>query len=270
MYPFYETNYEKIRINLTCESFPEHLHSQVELLYVFEGKVGMIVDGVTYQLSAGDMMLCFPGSIHSYLSQADPHVLMVIFSPEVSADFSLRLMQHRPVNPLIRRESMPPDVSLCIEQLALEYSRGRDEAALRGYLQVVLARTMPLIELKDSMPEATDIVHRILQYLSVHFAEPLKLHDLSRALGVSESHLSHTFSRYFHTHFRTYINALRLDHACELLRSTSASITEIIYECGFSSIRTFNRVFLLRYGISPTAYRAGESPMIQFERLPLQ
>jgi AraC-like DNA-binding protein len=78
---------------------------------------------------------------------------------------------------------------------------------------------------------------------------------MSRDLGVSRSHLSHTFSQRLGTNFRSYVNALRIDQACEMLKGTEDSVTHIAYECGFESQRTFNRVFMEQCGLSPSEYR---------------
>ena len=83
----------------------------------------------------------------------------------------------------------------------------------------------------------------------------MTLHTLSEALSVSPSHLSHTFSRRLHTNLRAYVNALRADQACTLLRSTGFSVTRIAYECGFETQRTFNRAFREQCGLSPSEYR---------------
>ena len=48
---------------------------------------------------------------------------------------------------------------------------------------------------------------------------------------------------------------MRINRACKLLGEDSLNITEIANECGFSTIRTFNRVFLKTVGMTPKAYR---------------
>ena len=97
---------------------------------------------------------------------------------------------------------------------------------------------------------------------------PLTLTELARALSVSPSHLSHTFSQRLHTSFRAYVNALRADHACTLLRSTDFSVTRIAYECGFETQRTFNRAFLEQCGETPSEYRRRARPELndRFQR----
>jgi len=142
-----------------------------------------------------------------------------------------------------------------MRQILLEIQSGGDQRVLRGYLQVILSRVVPLLNLFESPQEPQDIVYRMLQYLSEHFLEPLSLHDLSRAMGVGESYLSHLFSLRLKTSFRSYINALRIQHASMLLRSTDYSITRIAYESGFETQRTFNRAFLEHCGLPPRQYR---------------
>lgn len=257
MRPYYESNPEKIRImpHNRANPFPEHIHSQAEMLYVFSGCARMFIDGCIYELHPGDIGISFPGVVHGYVDGEDVDSVMLIFAPELSGDFSGTLTRTCPASPVLRAGTMPEDVDICMGAICRECADGGDVRVLRGYIQVVLARIIPRLELLSQSPGTPDIAYRILQYLALHFTDPMSLADLSRALGVSESHLSHTFSRRFRTSFRTYINTLRLDRACTLLTGTDASITQILYDCGFESPRTFNRIFVERYGVTPSDYR---------------
>ncbi|MFR8170396.1 MAG: helix-turn-helix transcriptional regulator [Marvinbryantia sp.] len=67
--------------------------------------------------------------------------------------------------------------------------------------------------------------------------------------------LSGVFSKTFHTNFNGYLNDVRLDYVCHLLRHTDQSITEAYENAGFSSQRTFNRVFQERFRMTPREYR---------------
>ena len=59
----------------------------------------------------------------------------------------------------------------------------------------------------------------------------------------------------FHCNFNKYVNGVRLNYAVAALENTQDTITNICFECGFESQRTFNRVFKERYKISPSDYR---------------
>lgn len=256
MRPYLEERHERMRIQLSIASaFPDHLHPQAEMLYVFKGQAHLRISGQRVSLAPGDLCLCFPGIVHGYLAPENARTLMMIFSPELLPDFVHPLTHSFPQSPVIRREDLPSSVAVCMEEIRREMGGVPDERALRGYLQVILARVIPQLALTSQQPEMPDIAYRIVEYLSVHFTESMALTDLAQALGVSKSHLSHTFSHRLGTNFRTYINTLRADHACALLRDTDLTITEIAYECGFENPRTFNRAFGECYSTTPSAFR---------------
>ena len=69
-----------------------------------------------------------------------------------------------------------------------------------------------------------------------------------------------SFSRYFKKNcgagFVEYLNRVRTNKACYLLRETDYQIRDIASECGFSSISNFNKQFRKSEGVSPGFYRA--------------
>jgi AraC-like DNA-binding protein len=47
-----------------------------------------------------------------------------------------------------------------------------------------------------------------------------------------------------------------------LLRETDRSVTDVCFDVGFTSLGTFSRLFREIVGETPTAYRAGNGPII--------
>ena len=269
MRPYFEDLSCRLRLSPGFPaSFPEHLHTQLELVCLFSGRARMLVDGRTLFLEPGDVCLCFPGATHGYAGSEAAEGLMLIAAPGQFPDFASLLERRRPERPVVSPRELPGDVEMCLERLRKECAGELCEAAVRGYVQVLLARVLPRLRLVDPPETHSDLTYRIMSYLSRHFAEPVTLHTLSEALSVSPSHLSHTFSRRLHTSLRAYLNALRADQACTLLRSTDFSVTRIAYECGFETQRTFNRAFLEQCGETPSEYRRRARPELndRFQR----
>ncbi|MFN4274650.1 MAG: helix-turn-helix transcriptional regulator, partial [Aliihoeflea sp.] len=52
-----------------------------------------------------------------------------------------------------------------------------------------------------------------------------------------------------------HLTRLRMEKACDLLKNTNLSITEIALEVGYSSNQVLARVFLKHHQISPSEYR---------------
>lgn len=100
------------------------------------------------------------------------------------------------------------------------------------------------------------LMQQVMQYIYLHYREEITLESAARALGVSQSHLSHIFSSQLHINFRRYINTLRIDYACNLLRDSSLSVTEVGYACGYNNSRTFHRAFREEHQMQPGEFRA--------------
>ena len=258
MQPFYQPRGEDLQISvLTREfTFPTHLHAHVELAHAFSGPLAMWIDGQTWALEPGDTAIAFAHCAHAYLGGGEG--LMLIFPPEISLDFGRALQTARCAQPVLRARDAHSDIPAMMRATLVEIQGegARSKAALRAYIQVILARLLPALDMEKESAEAqSGLLYDTMRYLGEHFDQPLSLDALSRALGASKYHLSHLFSERLGMNFRSYLNALRVERARLLLTGTAAPITQICYECGFENQRTFNRAFLAACGTTPTRYR---------------
>lgn len=84
----------------------------------------------------------------------------------------------------------------------------------------------------------------------------LKLTDISNELNINPSYVSREFSKYFEDlSFGEYIRKLRIEKACDLLKNTKYSLTEIAFLTGFSDQSHFNRVFKSHIEMKPSEFR---------------
>jgi AraC-like DNA-binding protein len=89
------------------------------------------------------------------------------------------------------------------------------------------------------------------------YFEPLTVHDLARAAGLSPAHFSREFRRAFGDAPHQYLLTRRLERAAALLRTTDWSVARICHSVGLDSVGSFTTSFGRMFGRSPTAYRAG-------------
>jgi AraC-like DNA-binding protein len=86
----------------------------------------------------------------------------------------------------------------------------------------------------------------------------LTLKDVAAQLQISPQVLSLVLNRHANMSFYDYINALRVAHATELLRSpkkAKRNLLEIAEEAGFNSQATFYKHFKKIQGVTPKQYR---------------
>lgn len=60
---------------------------------------------------------------------------------------------------------------------------------------------------------------------------------------MSESAISHFFKKRTNRSFITYLTDVRIGYASRLLAETTQSVADIAFECGFSNLSNFNRIF---------------------------
>lgn len=273
MHFFYELKEDQMEIyEKESVHYPPHIHKSMECIYVTRGTLELGVGETLCHMETGDFGIVFPNVIHHYqvFSQEESRAIYFLAPPSFAGRFSEQLLTHRPLAPVIPLERVHPDIPYALERLR-EMDGIRDErqketgeqeepqkTVLRqAFTQVILARTLPFLELRrrEEQP-GHDIVYDVVVYMAEHYGEEeLSLTRMSRDLGYSPFALSRVFSRIFHTNFNQYLNELRLNQALALLQSAEGSITDIAMSAGFTSMRTFNRVFQERFHMPPREYR---------------
>lgn len=106
MNPFYEQQKGIFRTSIVNNlSFPEHLHTHTEFIYVMEGQALLSIGKKVYQMERGGCAIIFPGQIHSYHSSNNYRMRLFIFDTGMAAFFNTNLENYAR-NPLILTPGM--------------------------------------------------------------------------------------------------------------------------------------------------------------------
>lgn len=96
----------------------------------------------------------------------------------------------------------------------------------------------------------------VYTYMNENYFKAIPLAKISKIAKMNPI----AFSRYFKENcgagFVEYLNRIRTNKACYLLRETEYQVHEIAMECGFGSISNFNKQFRKTEGISPSRYKS--------------
>jgi AraC-like DNA-binding protein len=96
----------------------------------------------------------------------------------------------------------------------------------------------------------------VYTYIRENYFREISLEIISKVAGMSPSNFSRYFKKNSGAGFVEYLNRVRTNKACYLLRETDYMVHDIAVECGFVSISNFNKQFRKTEGISPRDYRA--------------
>ena len=250
--------YREIKTNFQFErksivDWPGHIHDDIELVYVKQGCAAAFCDGKHYILQEGSFFLAFPNQSHHYLKSTPGLYLVLVMKPSRLRYHDGIFLDGYPTSALYggKDETLGPLLETALEEFLTE----GDSSIVDGYLTAFFGKLLRGYRIEKSRL-SRDCVLSILEYCTQHYREDIRIEDLSRQLHISRSHISHIFSHRLNMNFCDYVNSLRLSDAVKLLENRDYSISNVSDLSGFSTIRTFNRAFLKRYGISPSQYRA--------------
>jgi len=105
-------------------------------------------------------------------------------------------------------------------------------------------------------PREINRMHDARELLLSRLADPPTLGELALAVGTNDFALKRQFKIVFGQPVYAYLLAIRLAHACRLLKDTGRSVKEIAAAVGYAHANHFGTAFRKAYGVSPARYRA--------------
>ena len=241
---------------------PIHRHEDVsELLFVHQGEGVYIVDGYSYDIRPGDLLLYNQGGLHEVASSSTQEIGTFCFgisglSLTGYEDGQMTEAAEGFVRPVgARFREIDALCMLVYEQMELDTPQARGILAHLFPGLLLLALTFP----SDyrSREQNTDVVlaNRIRQYIATHFTDPLTLDDISRALHISTFYAAHVFKAVTGFSPIQYMIRCRIGTAQNLLISTNYSATQIAAMVGYNSSNHFSAIFTKTVGLPPIQYR---------------
>lgn len=258
------------------ESISLHYHDFYEIFFFLSGHVEYRVEGRTYRLESGDVLLISPQELHQPAIEPDGVYERIVLwidrgflqsisgpSMDLSACFGNELTGT--INLLRPPKVQQVALGQMLSRLNREY-RGKHpggeiyaEGLLRQFLVEVSRLALRTTSRVRKMDDP-DLVSQVLAYIGIHYRENITLESLASEFFVSKYHLSHEFSHRVGTSIYRYVIFRRLMLARELIASGSAP-GDIYQFCGFGDYANFYRAFKSEYGISPRQFAAETKDM---------
>ncbi len=235
-----------------------HIHKHIEIILMEKGKSRATAGAKEVLLEDGDLYIAFPNQIHYFMDESvTTEHKIVIASPDICPEFSREFKYYLPVTPKLTDAGKNPRILFAIDCL-LEFCASNDKhsaAEIKGCLLILLSEFFKNIPLEEHPIYDTDLLTDIIHYCYDNYTEDISLESLAAAMHVSRFYVSHLFNERLHISFRDYINSLRIENACELIKASEQTLTEIAYAVGYNSTRTFDRCFQKLEGCTPREYQ---------------
>lgn len=253
------------------EGVAVHQHDFYEVYFFISGNVEYSVEGKSYLLKEGDLLLINPLELHQPRIGPDqnPYERIVLW---INKNYLSRLCTNNtslsqcfdntnPQHTNLLRLSRPQQkyISSKLSELLDEASSldyGSDlaaEAVLTRFLVELNRLTLSTEKKADTEKNQSPLVSEVLSYINHHYCEKISLSSIADEFFVSKYYLSHAFNSVVGTSVNRYITLKRLINAKQMLSSGIKPTTAAIH-CGFNDYAGFYRAFTAEYGITPKEY----------------
>ena len=253
------------------EGVAVHQHDFYEVYFFISGNVEYSVEGKSYHLNKGDLLLINPLELHQPRIAPDqnPYERIVLWinktylsrlctnNTSLSQCFDNTNPQH--TNLLRLSKAQQNYISSKLTELIEETGStdyGSDlaaEAILTRFLVELNRLTLSIEKKADSDKTQSPLVSEVLSYINHHYCEKISLSTIADEFFVSKYYLSHAFNSVVGTSVNRYITLKRLINAKQMLSSGIKPTTAAIH-CGFNDYAGFYRAFTAEYGITPKEY----------------
>lgn len=253
--------YEQKNIKLSCYNDVKlsqipHFHFELEMIVCFSGKVDCFLNGQSFDLSSGDILIVFPNQVHNYLMVENGNFLIITFYPDLIPNMKTFFNTNMPIQSKVSFEK-----SAALKQLVFALKEKYDETVdnsetqLIGYLNMIMFYLKPLLLTQPIAEICKGNFEKICNYCIHNFKNKITLELLSKELHLSSQRISHIFNQNMRLTIPQYVNFLRISEACQMLTKTSYTVAKISEEAGFDSLRSFNRTFYKTTKTTPREFR---------------
>lgn len=269
----YSTSIHPIEIN---EITPYHRHDFYEMNFVFSGRLGQHIDGKTFVLEQGDLLLMSPSVYHtslpigrdtnsiniliqssfvehitskmrsysstSYLQQLAKSTVYYVFKNTGSLGITDIIGELSTV--LINPERYKPFTEMLVKNITEKLF-----ICLNNAEKLSLSYQPPKTKLDKETRDK-----RIVQYISENYAN-ISLEETAKYFGYSTQQIRRIVKESTGIKFSDYIKLTRMDNARHYLANTDMTVAEIAKHVGIESPEYFSRRFKYERGITPIEYR---------------
>lgn len=114
---------------------------------------------------------------------------------------------------------------------------------------------LPFSIFKGQKTHGDELVLSIQEYIEKHYQEKLSIDGLSERFGIGRRTLERRFKKITSNTLVEYIQRVKIESAKRQLEAGLKTVSEVMYDVGYSDAKAFREVFKKFAGISPVDYR---------------
>ncbi len=250
-----------------------HYHPEYELHLIQRSSGKMFVGDYIGNFQPGTLVLSGPNLPHNWVSdiahgeEVKDRDMLVQFSDGILRDLIRVCRELEEIEPLLVDARYGVEFHGETARLGARFLRRIGQATPTRRMLLFLelldglnrSSERKILSSRDYAPTldhaVSETINKAIDFLISNLTDEIRLSDVARNCGMSDSVFSRFFKKNTGHGFVRYVNRMRVNRACLLLTQTETPVTEICFATGFNNLSNFNRQFLAFCGLTPSEYR---------------
>ena len=241
-----------------------HWHSSMEIIKVKSGTLNLTVDNISYTLNDNDVFIINAESVHG-ATPIDCFYDCLVFNPKFlkNQNNDCNNFIDKILNGEISFTSLVKDTFIKDSFITLfnDVESNKDAFTIIGGLYKILGQLKQNNQFERSLQDIDGKLYKkqkikiVLKYIRENYQSLITLETLAQITGLSTNYFSNYFKNLTGLSPINYLISYRIEKASNKLLSTDDSITKIAFDCGFTDLSYFIKVFKSHTGLTPNKYR---------------
>lgn len=253
--------------------FPLHYHDEIELNFIRNAKgAKRIIGDHVEEIGNMELALIGPGLPHGWFGSGfapnQVEEVTIQFHKDFFDEKFLQKNQLNFIRNMLRRSLrgiiFSPETTARLEPRIVSLGKKQGFDSVLELMSILhdLSISRDYRVCSDSGFSDTEVfnynsrrIEKVMEFIHTSFDKQITLGEAARIASMTESAFSRFFKLRTGMTFIDCVTEVRLGHASRMLISTTKTIAEIAYSCGFNNISNFNRVFRRKKGCTPRELR---------------
>jgi AraC-like DNA-binding protein len=256
-----------------------HYHPELELAYIIDGKGKLHVGNHISFYNNGGLILIGPNLPHygftDRLSRKNNQVVIQMKEDFMGNGF-LNIPEAQAINDLFKRSrsgiSFHGNTKKKVGQRILDLPHMNPLEKITSLIHI-LSELGESKEYKSLNAEGmvitvqsqdNDRLDLIYNHVRSNFDGDIPLEEVAGLVNMTVPSFCRFFKKVTKKTFVSFLNEVRIVHACKLISEEKMTITEVCYECGFNNFSHFTKSFRKITGYTPSDYRKSLSDFYHY------
>jgi len=247
-----------------------HQHEEIQLSYIVKGEGNLIVGDTINYYKSGDIIVIGSQLPHVFESdrehQKQSHMQTLFFTKNSFGKDFFNLEELTELHAFFKRAKHGFKITSNQTEFVSLFNSIEKATKLERF--IILLQLLKLFSRAEHKSLSSFIYEKnfsiiegermrnVFDYTMTNYEKDVTLETVANVANMTKNAFCKYFKKYTNKTYGTFLNELRIEHACKhLMSNNKLNIADVAYKVGFNNISNFNRQFKKVKNVTPLTFK---------------